>query len=406
MTDSKNKYSNPNAVDRVTSLPLFSTTLRLVASAYIDVKSFHPLMSSVFSIAEKGVKTMTQVATEQATPLLERLEPQITAVNIYACDGLSQLEEKYPVLNQTADELAGHLKSAFYITLDNLQDQLNSKIDSALVQTNTALETTKTTVISRVNTLLGSRFGKALVLGLDSVLTLSEELVDYYLPATEEELKHLSLMSSRNFVVTEEDEDEGPYLQDRVQSLIVRMHLRMFHQGVLIWKELKQLGLLLRYYTGQMDSSQLFNALHALAFRILRMYAALINKVQSQQQLALLQLSSLIQALASLWPLHPVLSLAGEAQAFLALVVSDLYNLSMILLQLLINTTPLYDLASFTVLRWEVGNRTLTTASGTQLSIILRFGLIAWQELYSLFLGFKEASETDQLLRRESVALT
>uniref|UniRef100_A0A8C4S7U2 Uncharacterized protein n=1 Tax=Erpetoichthys calabaricus TaxID=27687 RepID=A0A8C4S7U2_ERPCA len=299
------ELKKPNAVDRVTSLPLFSTTLRLVASAYIDVKSFHPLMSSVFSIAEKGVKTMTQVATEQATPLLERLEPQITAVNIYACDGLSQLEEKYPVLNQTADELAGHLKSAFYITLDNLQEQLNSKIDSALVQTNTALETTKTTVISRVNTLLGSRFGKALVLGLDSVLTLSEELVDYYLPATEED-----------FVVHR-------YNDDNVSLLSFSFLFSQF---------------------SQMDSSQLFNALHALAFRILRMYAALINKVQSQQQLALLQLSSLIQALASLWPLHPVLSLAGEAQAFLALVVSDLYNLSMILLQLLINTTPLYDL--------------------------------------------------------------
>lgn len=65
-----------NVVERVTSLPLVSSTYGLVSSVYTNTKDTHPYIRSVCEAAEQGVRTITSVALTTASPIMGKLEPQ------------------------------------------------------------------------------------------------------------------------------------------------------------------------------------------------------------------------------------------------------------------------------------------------------------------------------------------
>ncbi|KAJ8005456.1 hypothetical protein DPEC_G00146830 [Dallia pectoralis] len=82
-------------------------------------------------IAEIGLRSVSQAAILRATPILLNLEPQIEVVNDHACMGLDQLEKNFPVLHRSTEEMSvmGHLKDAFFLTLDDVQLCVNDKLD-------------------------------------------------------------------------------------------------------------------------------------------------------------------------------------------------------------------------------------------------------------------------------------
>lgn len=61
---------------RVASMPLVSSVYDMAASAYNSTKESHPYVKSLCDAAEKGVKSLTQVAVSGAQPILTKLEPQ------------------------------------------------------------------------------------------------------------------------------------------------------------------------------------------------------------------------------------------------------------------------------------------------------------------------------------------
>lgn len=63
-------------VERVTNLPLVSTTYDLVSSVYTNTKDTHPYIKTVCEVAEHGVRTITSVALTTASPIIDKLEPQ------------------------------------------------------------------------------------------------------------------------------------------------------------------------------------------------------------------------------------------------------------------------------------------------------------------------------------------
>lgn len=63
-------------VERVTSLPLVSSTYSLVFSVYSNTKDHHPYIKTVLEAAEQGVRTVTSVALTTASPIITKLEPQ------------------------------------------------------------------------------------------------------------------------------------------------------------------------------------------------------------------------------------------------------------------------------------------------------------------------------------------
>ncbi|NXQ18419.1 PLIN3 protein, partial [Peucedramus taeniatus] len=189
-----------NIGTRVANLPLVSSAYDMVSSAYTCTKESHPYVRSVCDVAEKGVKTLTAAAVSGAQPLLTRLEPQISTANKFACKGLDKLEEKLPILQQPPQKIISDTKLLVTSTVTGARDVLtstvagakdavtmSSRVTGVMDMTKGAVqggvELTRSAVSSGVNTVgqvVGSMLGK------------SEELVDHYLPMTDEELAKLA----------------------------------------------------------------------------------------------------------------------------------------------------------------------------------------------------------------------
>ncbi|NWV10167.1 PLIN3 protein, partial [Ptilonorhynchus violaceus] len=192
---------------RVANLPLVSSAYDMVSSAYTSTKESHPYVRSVCDAAEKGVKTLTAAAVSGAQPLLTRLEPQISTANELACKGLDKLEEKLPILQQPPEKLISDTKllvtstvtgarDALTSTVAGAKDAVTSRVTGVVDMTKGAVqggvELTRSAVSSGVSTVMGSAVGQMVASGVDSVLGKSEELVDHYLPMTDEELAKLA----------------------------------------------------------------------------------------------------------------------------------------------------------------------------------------------------------------------
>ncbi|NWW00531.1 PLIN3 protein, partial [Machaerirhynchus nigripectus] len=192
---------------RVANLPLVSSAYDMVSSAYTCTKESHPYVRSVCDAAEKGVKTLTAAAVSGAQPLLTRLEPQISTANEFACKGLDKLEEKLPILQQPPEKLLSDTKllvtstvtgakDAVTSTVAGAKDAVTSRVTGVMDMTKGAvqggMELTRSAVSSGVSTVMGSTVGQMVASGVGSVLGKSEELVDHYLPMTNEELAKLA----------------------------------------------------------------------------------------------------------------------------------------------------------------------------------------------------------------------
>ncbi|NXU94555.1 PLIN3 protein, partial [Xiphorhynchus elegans] len=192
---------------RVANLPLVSSAYDMVSSAYSSTKESHPYVRSVCDAAEKGVKTLTAAAVSGAQPLLSRLEPQISSANEFACKGLDKLEEKLPILQQPPEKLISDTKLLVTSTVTGAKDVLSSTmagardavtsrvtgmVDMTRGAVQGGVEMTRSAVSSGVSTVMGSTVGQMVASGVGSVLEKSEELVDHYLPMTDEELAKLA----------------------------------------------------------------------------------------------------------------------------------------------------------------------------------------------------------------------
>uniref|UniRef100_A0A8C4Y0E4 Perilipin n=1 Tax=Gopherus evgoodei TaxID=1825980 RepID=A0A8C4Y0E4_9SAUR len=193
-----------NIANRVANLPLVSSAYDMVSTAYTSTKESHPYVKSVCDVAEKGMKTMTTAAVSGAQPILSKLELQISTANEYACRGLDKLEEKLPILQQPTDKARGAVTSAYLLQWENLvtatvtgakdavSNTMTGMVDMTKGAVQGSVELTRSAVTSGVNTVMGSAVGQMVVSGMGAVLGKSEELVDHYLPMTDEELAKLA----------------------------------------------------------------------------------------------------------------------------------------------------------------------------------------------------------------------
>ncbi|NWZ87388.1 PLIN3 protein, partial [Poecile atricapillus] len=197
-------HSGPQSIGtRVANLPLVSSAYDMVSSAYTCTKESHPCVRSVCDAAERGVRTLTAAAASGAQPLLTRLEPQISSANELACKGLDKLEEKLPILQQSPQQVpvteakdavsstVAGARDAVSSTMAGAKDAVTSRVTGVMDMTKGAVqggvELTKSAVSSGVSTV-----GQMVASGVGSVLGKSEELVDHYLPMTDEELAKLA----------------------------------------------------------------------------------------------------------------------------------------------------------------------------------------------------------------------
>ncbi|XP_068508033.1 perilipin 6 isoform X2 [Syngnathus scovelli] len=302
-----------SVVLRLSHLPLVRSALSSVTFAYSEVKGRYPLLGLVGNAAEAGVRNASVVALSGATPLVQTLWPQIEAANSFALVGLDQLERKFPVLNRSTDEVVGHLKDAFFLTLDDMQLWMLDGLEQ--------MERLSQTARAAVRQLQDSQVGRAASSGLDDVLSRLESAAAYYMPLPPTLRREWEM---RVQAYEDEDDSDEPGPWTRVRSLLLSISLQLYHR-------MFKVGL-----------AAILDLLGELLWNLRSLLVALVYRAESLRETSLGHVRKQAVALAELRPVRQVRELPLQVRRLLG----DLQELSKILLQLVINATPLYDLVS------------------------------------------------------------
>ncbi|KAJ6654493.1 hypothetical protein lerEdw1_006914 [Lerista edwardsae] len=203
-----------NVVSRVANLPLVSSTYDMVSSAYASTKETHPYLKSVCDVAEKGVKTITAAAVGGAQPLLTKLEPQIADTK------------------ELVSTKVNGARSVVSSTVNGAKDVVSRVVDLGKGAMHGSMEMTRSVVAGGMNTVMGSRVGQMVATGVDTVLGKSEELVDRYLPLTDQELAELATCAEGFEMATVEQQKKQQSYFVRLGSLSSKLRHRAYQHSV------------------------------------------------------------------------------------------------------------------------------------------------------------------------------
>lgn len=232
-----------NVVERVTHLPLVSSACSVVSAVYNTTKDSHPYIRNVCDVAEKGAKTLTDVAVTGSKPLISRLEPQIATANEFACKSLDKLESKLPILQQPTEKVVSDTKELVSGARDSVVGVVTSTVTGAC---NTvtgavsgimglaagAVQGSMGVTRSVVSSVMDSHVGQFVTSSLDTVLGKSEEWVDHYLPMTDNELSQLASTVEGFEVAPLQQQREQQSYYVRLGSLSSRLRHRAYQHSL------------------------------------------------------------------------------------------------------------------------------------------------------------------------------
>ncbi|XP_019410298.1 PREDICTED: perilipin-3-like [Crocodylus porosus] len=217
-----------SVVSIVTSLPLVSSTYDKVSDAYTATKENHPIVKLVCDAAETGVKTIAVAAAGTMQPILTKLEPHVAAADEYAHKSLDKLEKKLPILQQPADQVISNGKERVVSTVTEAKDTVTGMMDMAKDAVQSSMDATKSMVASGIDKIIESSVAHKVASGIDTLLEKSEELVDHYLPITDEELVKLaSSLEEFEMASTEEQKQQKSYYM-RLGALSTKLRHRAY----------------------------------------------------------------------------------------------------------------------------------------------------------------------------------
>ncbi|KAK5873386.1 hypothetical protein PBY51_018432 [Eleginops maclovinus] len=328
------RHHHESLVLRVSSLPLVRSALQSITSVYSEVKGRYPLLNLVGEVAEVGVRSVSNVAMTTATPLLQSLEPQIEVAESFALFGLDSLEKNFPILNQSTDEVVGHLKDAFFLTLDDVQLWVVEGLDLALDQ----MERLSEGALAVVRQLQDSQVGQVASSGLDDLLSRLEEATAYYLPLPPTLRREWELRVQE---LEDEQEDDGePSMWTRVRSLLLNLGLQLYHRLMKVREMLQRAALTLGGAANQVGLGLVLDLTGELLLYLQRLLVALVYRAENIRELMISEVKGRAAMLAELRPVRQISELPLQIQQLLG----DLQDLAKILLQLVINATPLYTM--------------------------------------------------------------
>ncbi|KFZ45490.1 Perilipin-3, partial [Antrostomus carolinensis] len=241
-----------SAVSRVTSLPLLNSAFNLVSSAYNYTKETHPYLSGVCNVAETVAAVAVGSVVGGAQPILNQLEPQIALVNEYACKGLDQLEENLPFLQQPADKVISDTKQLVSTKVTSamdaaceakgaMADKVTEAVDLTKNVVGDSVKLTRSMVTSTVNSAVeAAQVSQAVAGGVESVLGISEDLVDHYLPMTEEELGELATAVEGSGMASVEEQKQQQSYFVRLGSLSNKVRHRAYRHSLNKLQRVKQ----------------------------------------------------------------------------------------------------------------------------------------------------------------------
>uniref|UniRef100_H3BFF1 Perilipin n=1 Tax=Latimeria chalumnae TaxID=7897 RepID=H3BFF1_LATCH len=178
-------------IKRLFDLPVVNYTYEAVQNTYVRTKQVHPLVEMVCDMYERGAKGSASLAVWSAQPILQRLEPQITAADNIACIGLDHLEDKIPALHYSPEKIASELKetvtSAVEVARSSITSPILSTSSRAVSTVASGYERAQSTASGMLGYLLDTTPARLATRGVDTALTTTEKLMDYFLPISKEE---------------------------------------------------------------------------------------------------------------------------------------------------------------------------------------------------------------------------
>ncbi|XP_072405026.1 perilipin-1-like isoform X2 [Chiloscyllium punctatum] len=183
---STSRAAQPNIIWRVRMLPLVNSTSQVLLNTYSDVKRTNWLTSTLCNAVETSARMATGLAARRAKPFLDLFESQLATVNTFASKRLDKLEEEFPILQLSIDEVTFHLRESWTLTLDNAQERLNEEAERLRARSGALVEETRMVMAGQASAFLTTRVGRLMVASGDSWVRLMEETLDRYLPDYED----------------------------------------------------------------------------------------------------------------------------------------------------------------------------------------------------------------------------
>ncbi|XP_038569272.1 perilipin-2-like isoform X1 [Micropterus salmoides] len=219
---SNNNQKVQTAAARLAKMPMVHSACTKLSVLYIDTKSTHPKLRSVCEVLESSVTAIGSAACDRVSPVIHKLEPQISIANDVACKSLDWLETVFPVLHTPTQQIVA--------TAKNKMHEIQAVVNIAASGTMDCVQHTVTWLIGRIQQAddqsLVERTISVASAGLDSTLIMSEALMDRVFPPTEEE----------------EEEEEAAHLLEgfeaatlrssysvRLVSLAAKLYRRTYH---------------------------------------------------------------------------------------------------------------------------------------------------------------------------------
>ncbi|XP_067415241.1 perilipin-3-like [Emydura macquarii macquarii] len=215
----------------VASLPLVNSAYDLAATAYASTKESHPYVKSFCDMAEKGVTSITNVAVGSAQPVLTKLEPQVAEASECASERLEKLEENLPILQQSADKIMAETQESVSCKLSDVKETMIRMVDMTKEAMQDSMKTTKSVVTDSMSTVVESRMGQLAISGMEAVLEKSEELLDHYLPMTDDELAKLAESVEGTKASSAQPQEHRSYFV-RLGSLSTKLRQRAYHHSL------------------------------------------------------------------------------------------------------------------------------------------------------------------------------
>jgi len=169
---------NSQFINKVVQLPAVVSALGYATSYYEKAKGSNALVNRALETSENFAKA----AVTQVQPFASKFKPQIELLDSYAIFGLDTIETKLPVITKSPEEIYNTTK-----------DYVTDKLEPAKQMGTNTVENlrTKAYQVGHVGyttaaTMLDTKVGKIALNSVDSVLSVAEHYVDYYLPTSEE----------------------------------------------------------------------------------------------------------------------------------------------------------------------------------------------------------------------------
>jgi len=166
--------TSESILNRLSQLPIVTSAYSWSSHYYSKVKNSSSVANATLGTAEKTM----MLTADKLKPVVQRLEKPISAVDAMACKTFIKLQEKFPAVNKTPEEVAASVKTAWNDArpVENLKQYGVLKV--------TAI---KDYAVQKTEILTSSHYGQVIGTAVNAAFCKAEQSVDYYLPSDSDE---------------------------------------------------------------------------------------------------------------------------------------------------------------------------------------------------------------------------